>query len=59
MPARLVTLLIVANEWHSHSDGGGDGGRYPDVKLEYRNDGTRHKVAVDAEESPDFRYQVV
>ena len=30
---------------HLHSDGGGDGGLYPDVLMEYRNDGTRHKVA--------------
>ena len=44
---------------HLHSDGGGQGGRSPDVRLEYRNDGSRHKVTVDAEENPEYRYQTV
>ena len=40
--------------------GGGDlPGTYPDIKMEYRNDGNRYKVALDAEENPDFRYQVI
>ena len=40
-------------------DGGGVSGLYPDTKLEYRNDGTRVKVDVDADEDPSYRYQVV
>ena len=47
---------------HLHSDGGGGNkgpGTYPDVKLEYRNDGNRYQVAVDAVENPAYRYQVV
>eukprot|EP01048_Picozoa_sp_COSAG05_P002728 COSAG05_NODE_117_length_17936_cov_137.220945_7_plen_344_part_00 len=44
---------------HLHSDGGGKSGLYPDVKLEYRNDGTRQKVSLDAEEQREFRYQIV
>jgi hypothetical protein len=47
---------------HLHSDGGGGSkgpGTYPDVKLEYRNDGNRYQVAVDAAENPAYRYQVV
>ena len=40
--------------------GGGDlPGTYPDIKMEYRNDGNRYKVALDAEENPEFRYQVI
>lgn len=45
-----------------HSDGGGgDKGpdTYPDVKFEYRNDGSRHLVDLEAEEDPEKRYQVV
>ena len=47
---------------HLHSDGGGgDKGpdTYPDVKMEYRNDGTRHRLALDAPEDPDYRYQIM
>ena len=50
---------------HLHSDGGGANGRYPDVKLEYRNDGSRYKVATgdddiaSHEDNPEYRYQVV
>jgi hypothetical protein len=44
---------------HLHSDGGGTSGLYPDVKLEYRNDGNRYKVDLDANENPEYRYQVV
>jgi hypothetical protein len=39
---------------HLHSDG-----PTPDVKLEYRNDGNRYQVPLDADENPGFRYQVV
>jgi hypothetical protein len=44
---------------HLHSDGGGVEGRYPDVKMEYRNDGTRRRVALNALEDPAFRYEVI
>jgi hypothetical protein len=46
---------------HLHSDGGGhpDGPWFRDTKLEYRNDGNRHQVAMDAPENPEYRYQTV
>ena len=47
---------------HLHSDGGGGSkgpDTYPDVKMEYRNDGTRHRLALDAPENPNYRYQIM
>ena len=47
---------------HLHSDGGGGNkgpDTYPDVKMEYRNDGTRHRLALDAPENPEYRYQIM
>lgn len=48
---------------HLHSDGApsppNGNNCYPDIKLEYHNDGNRYKVPLDAEEHPDCRYQVV
>lgn len=61
-----ASILASAHErtvlMRRHSDGGGhpdNSAWFRDVKLEYRNDGTRHKVALDAPEHPGYRYQNV